>query len=90
MSNKLHYVVEVFGGIEPEIHGPLSTEDDRQTLAKVVHAKGDPENDAVFWLDVTVTDNGKPPIVEIGSYSGYFFENGSYNGYFEKEEGDVA
>lgn len=70
-----HYVVEVIGGVEPELHGPLDTEDDRQALAKTVHAKQDPETDATFWLDVTERDDGRRPIVEIGSYSAQFFED---------------
>lgn len=77
MSNVTHYVVEVWGGIEPSLVGPYATEDERQAAAKVVHVKQDPAEDATFWLDVTIGENGKP-VVEIGSYSGRFFEGEHY------------
>jgi hypothetical protein len=72
VSKKFHYVVEVWGGIEPSLIGPYATEDERQAVAKAVHPKQDPDTDATFWLDVTIGEDGKP-VTDIGSYSGQFF-----------------
>jgi len=74
MSKTFHYVVEVWGGIEPSLVGPYATEDERQAVAKKVHTDQNPEEDGTFWLDVTIGEDGKP-VTEIGSYSGRFFED---------------
>ena len=75
MSNPKYYVVEVIGGIEPFLRGPLDTVDDQERVAKMLHAAQDPDTDATFWLDINA--EGVP---EIGSYSGQFFEGEDNDG----------
>ena len=65
MTTTHYYVVEVFGGIEPKLHGAYKTEDEQQAAAKAIGAANDPDTDGVFWLDVNII-NGEP-VLEIGT-----------------------
>jgi len=73
MSENNYYIVDVHGGIEPDLSGPYATAADRDTAARQVHREQS-DDDATFWLDIALID-GKPPIVDIGSYSGAFFHD---------------
>jgi hypothetical protein len=67
-----YYTVEIIGGIESALHYPFEDEDARDEWSRAVHTESDPDTDGVFWLDVAVED-GKPPVVKMGEYSGGFF-----------------
>jgi hypothetical protein len=58
------YVLTVFGGVSPELHGPYKSAENRDRAAKKLHAEGSPEEDSVFWL--TIWENGRP---EVGCYT---------------------
>lgn len=65
-----YYVVQVWGDVEPELHGPYTTDDERDAAAKKI--REDDQDDlpgGVYWLDVTAVD-----APEIGAYSGGFFQ----------------
>lgn len=68
MSKTKHYVLFVFGCIDPSLRGPYTSCDKRDEAAKKIRNSEGDEN-GVFWLDVT--DKGK---VSVGSYSGAFME----------------
>jgi len=62
-----HYLIEVEGGIEPFAQGPFESEDERDQIAKEIHAKQD-EDDCLFWANVN--ERG---VLTVGSYIAGFF-----------------
>lgn len=74
-GQKYYYVLLCEGGVELERYGPFTREEDGDATARALHARSDPETDAVFWMVVTCDTlrPGAPPHVEVGSYSGAFF-----------------
>ena len=62
-----HYLIEVSGGVEPFAQGPFETEDERDEIAKEIHAEQD-EDDRLFWADVN--ERG---VLTVGSYTAGFF-----------------
>lgn len=62
-----HYLIVVGGGVEPIAEGPFRTEDERDDIAKKIHA-GQDEEDCLFWADV---DDGG--VLTVGSYIAGFF-----------------
>lgn len=70
-----YYVVEIWGGIEPNLLGPFATEGERDRESQRVRAKQDSAYDATLALDVLA--NGD---VDLYPYSGAFFDNGAAGG----------
>ena len=62
-----YYAIHVHGCIDPELKGPYSTCEIRNSAAKDL--RNSDEEDVVFWLDIT--DNGRP---RVGAYSNAFME----------------
>ena len=44
-----HYLLFIWGGVEPELHGPYATDEALLEAARAV----DTEEHGVFWLDAT-------------------------------------
>ena len=68
-----HYLIEVSGGVEPFAQGPFETEDERDEIAKEIHA-GQDEDDGLFWA--AVNERG---VLTVGSYMAGFFLDASIN-----------
>lgn len=68
-----YYLIEVSGGVEPFAQGPFETEDERDEIAKKIHA-GQDEDDFLFWADVN--ERG---VLTVGSYMAGFFLDESTN-----------
>jgi hypothetical protein len=66
-----YYLIEVDGGVEPFAQGPFSTEDERDEIAKEIHASQN-ENDYLFWADVQ--ESG---VLTVGSYAAAFLSGES-------------
>jgi len=64
---KNYYLMKVADGVEPFAQGPFETEDERDEIAREVHAVMD-EDDCLFWADVD--ERG---ILTVGSYMAGFF-----------------
>ena len=62
-----YYLIEVGGGVEPFAQGPFETEDDRDEIAKEIHANQE-DNDCLFWADMD--ERG---VLTVGSYTAGFF-----------------
>jgi hypothetical protein len=61
-----YYFIFVWGGVDPSVHGPYSTPEERYAaVLESVRENGDEHG--YFWLD---TENG----IEVGSYSGVDLE----------------
>ena len=68
MENR-YYLIEVEGGVEPVAQGPFETEQERDGIAKEIHASMD-DDDCLFWADVD--ERG---VLAVGSYvAGFFFD----------------
>ena len=65
---KGRYLLSVWRGAEPTLHGPYSTEKSRSRAARRIHARQDPAYDTLFWLDVDAKGRRV-----VGSYPGNFF-----------------
>lgn len=74
MENR-YYLIEVEGGIEPFTQGPFETENERDEIAKEIHAAMG-EDDCLFWADVD--DRG---VLTVGSYMAGFL--------WDEQSGDV-
>ncbi len=72
MASK-YYLIEVGGGVEPFAQGPFETEEERDQIAKEIHARQD-EDDCLFWADID-----KRGAVSVGSYMAGFFSVESIN-----------
>lgn len=72
--NEHYYVQTVTGGIHPHLYGPYPTDDERDEMARIIHADQDPAEDAVFAVDVLIRPVGHP-LVNVYSYSGAFFKD---------------
>ena len=68
-----HYLIEISGGVEPFAQGPFETEDERDEIAKEIHA-GQDEDDSLFWADVN--ERG---VLTVGSYIAGFLLDESIN-----------
>ena len=64
---KKFYLIEVEGGVEPFAQGPFETEDERDEIAKEIHARQE-DNDGLFWANVD--ENG---VLTVSSYMAGFF-----------------
>ena len=49
-----YYVLSIEGGINPELTGPYTSEDDRDADGKGIHDNQDPDTDATFALDIDI------------------------------------
>lgn len=74
MENR-YYLIEVEGGIEPFTQGPFETENERDEIAKEIHAAIG-EDDCLFWADVD--DRG---VLTVGPYMAGFL--------WDEQSGDV-
>ena len=68
-----HYLIEISGGVEPFAQGPFETENERDEIAKEIHA-GQDEDDCLFWADVN--ERG---VLTVGSYIAGFLLDESIN-----------
>ena len=66
-----YYVYFVVGDVEPELHGPFDSAEERDTKAKALKEKYGDDN-GIYWLDIPKSRPEKK--VETGSYGGGFFE----------------
>jgi hypothetical protein len=66
-SNKF-YLIYVWGDVEPEIHGPYETEDERDIAAGVMRHQNS-DDGGIYWLDITPD---RTPAT--GSFSGAYME----------------
>lgn len=72
---KRYYLIEVGDGVEPFAQGPFETENDRDGIAKEIHAGMD-EDDCLFWVDLDERE-----VLTVGSYdAAFFFGEGEDNG----------
>jgi hypothetical protein len=62
------YAVHVYGDVEPNLHGPYQTEDERDQAARRLRKENDPM-DGIYWLNAGSN-------MAMGAYSGGFFEVG--------------
>ena len=67
---KTRYLLAVEGGIEPSVHGPYQTEDERNHAAKEIHRRQE-GNDSLFWADID-----DAAVLTVGAYiAGFFLED---------------
>jgi len=77
---KYFYVLQVIGDVEPELHGPYSTADRRDDMARIIRA-GDTSDlkDGLYMLDLEMGLNievkGLRHTLAADSYSGAFFDD---------------
>ena len=62
-----YWYVFVTGDVDPDAHGPFSSDEERDAAAKGARDSDDYDEDGIFWLDIT---DGVPTI---GAYAGAFF-----------------
>jgi len=72
---KMCYLIEVEDGVEPFAQGPFETENERDEIAKEIHAAME-EDDCLFWADVD--ERG---VLTVGSYMAGFL--------WDEQSGDV-
>ena len=68
MKNGKHYLLVMWGDVEPGLMGPFASEKARDRKAREIR-KVNGDDDGLYPLEAT----GK---VAVGSYSGAFFEGG--------------
>lgn len=72
---KKYYLMKVADGVEPFAQGPFQREDERDEIAKEMHA-GMEEGDCLFWVDLDERE-----VLTVGSYdAAFFFGEGEDNG----------
>ena len=64
---KKYYLIEMHDGVEPSAQGPFETENERDEIAKEIHAAMD-DDDCLFWADVD-----ERSVLTVGSYMAGFF-----------------
>ncbi len=64
---KNYYLLEVEGGVEPTVHGPFRTTDERDNAAKQIRQR-QKEDDGLFWADIDGAGR-----LAVGSYRAGFF-----------------
>lgn len=73
---KTYYLLLVHGGVEPSVHGPYQTSDERDNAAKEIHER-QTEDDGLFWADI---DEVEAPTV--GAYTaGFFWQDSTEEGH---------
>ncbi len=60
-AGERHYLLYVWAGVEPELHGPYPTDDERLEAARALAADGGSDEHGIFWLDA-------PGAVEVGTF----------------------
>lgn len=65
-----HYLLIVWGDVDPELKGPYKNASERDQAAKDHRASDDDTEDGLYRVDVN--SSGKP---KISSYPGFFFDN---------------
>ena len=46
-----HYLLFIWGGVEPELHGPYASDEALLEAARAITADGGSDEHGVFWLD---------------------------------------
>lgn len=72
-----HYLLQVIGDVEPELHGPYPTAEERDTAAKEFRGDGGDMADGLYPIELKVWQIGNyftQHTLEFSSYSGRFFE----------------
>ena len=62
-SAEQHYLLYVWGGVEPELRGPYATDEERLDAARALAADGGGDDHGIFRVDAV----GQ---VEVSSFSG--------------------
>jgi len=62
------YLVEVWGGVEPMLHGPYESEDERDSEALRIFKAGSHE-DSLFWASVSADGE-----LAMGAFSNEFLD----------------
>ncbi len=62
-SDEQHYLLFIWGSVEPELHGPYATDEERLDAARALAADGGDDEHAIFRLDASGP-------VEVASFSG--------------------
>ena len=70
-SAEQHYLLYVWGGVEPELRGPYATDEERLDAARALAAEGGDDDHAIFRVDA-------PGPVEVTSFSGREIVDNSY------------
>ena len=61
------YVLQIIGDVEPTLHGPFDSEDERDAMARSLRDEDTTFKDGIYAAQIK---NGK---LEVDSYSGAFF-----------------
>jgi hypothetical protein len=69
-QDKQYYVLFVYGDVEPHLHGPYSTCEERDEKAQELRRENGMEDGGIYWLSQDADVR-----LECGSYSGDFFHN---------------
>jgi hypothetical protein len=77
-----YYVLHVWGDVEPVLHGPYKTAEERDDHALIIRADDDSEG-GIYALQVGVQGHTGAEsksifplaVVEVGTYSGGFFDD---------------
>lgn len=69
-----HYAIVMYGDVEPNTYGPYKTTEERDKKA-LSHRELHGDEDGIYWA--RVTEKGE---LEIGAYSGAFFNEMPTNG----------
>jgi len=64
---KIHYLIEVEGGVEPLVSGPYLTKPERDNGAKQIRRRQQ-EDDGLFWADID-----EVAVLTVGAYTAGFF-----------------
>ena len=75
-----YYVLHIWGDVEPQLHGPYKTAEERDDHARMIRADDDSEG-GIYPLDAEIVykmnsdPHGHQPAIEVGTYSGGFFDD---------------
>lgn len=65
-----HYTVFVFGDVEPEVHGPFASPDERDAKSLEIRREQGIDGGGIYWADVSPSGE-----LEIGAYTGGFLDD---------------
>jgi len=68
-TSRQHYVLFVYGDVEPHLHGPYSTPEARDEKAREIRRENGMEDGGIYWLSQSA--DGK---LACGPYTGGFFD----------------
>jgi hypothetical protein len=68
----MHYVLHIWGDVDPEVHGPFPTPEQRDEKALAIRRDDRGEDrGGIFQADVAIIDG--EPVLEFNVYTGDFF-----------------